>query len=702
MRFRFIKTLKFLLIFTLVASNALLGFPMDYFIGKLNESKIVDNLYRAFNNHEVVDRGGITIPTILKEALAADVAIEQTIATTDTLQNNTSPTVVFISDQVGYVFYVDTDGNDLAGADCRYMKTEDGGDTWSPTDGTLVDSVNTTDCLRVAVWYDQWTPGDTTGTYIHIATIDSGVDDVYYTQLNTANDQLSTTVLATTQGANTFTAALNLHAITKGTDGNLYMAASETSDRWIVRCTEYGEASPYCTNAGDWTEITNPYDLADDWPLLLPLAGGSIMTIRMDLSGNDYDYNIWNGSVWSGWNTIDTTSGENGTYDGHFGATVDKTTNDIYFVYVTDNGTLGTDDDIRTAIYSGGAWDTTNPADVLTNDSKGITNAKIALDQNTDDVYVVYSARTTPGTAATANVYWKKSTDGMASWGDENQLNDTADNIYGGGNVNIMSDERIYATWKRVSLDDLYGDTVADPPAPTLSISQPSGDDTVTAGQSFDITYILADSDDEVTAAFYYDADIDMSGGTAITSDSCASAPKTEVTCAWDTTDVTPGDYYVYGITDDGVNDPVSAISPGVITINAAAAVSIVLLAPPGEVSYGYVLLNTEKEGDVAETIQNTGDLAAVINIKTSDGVGTGATWIADTVNSTQDHYIHSFSTTSPATWQILDVAGSPEIASSTMDVGATLDIYLKIKTPQTVSDYNTKTITITLVAEAP
>jgi lipopolysaccharide export system protein LptA len=381
----------------------------------------------------------------------AEVAIDTSLTNVDGSALNSSPTVVFVSDQVGYAFYVDN------GDVCSYRKTTNGATSWGAT--VQVDSVNGADCIRIAVWYDQWTPGDRTGTKIHIATIDSGADDVYYTELDTSSDTLSTTVLATTQGA-TLQAATNLHSITKGTDGVLYMAVNDAGDSWIVSC------STGCTTATNWAEITNPYDADNDWPLLMPLPSGAIMSLRMDISGNDYDYNVWDGASWSGWNTIvstATTTGENGTYLGHFGATVNRQTNDIYFVGVVNNGiALGTDDGIRTAVYHNGSW--TAKTDVLTNDTKGLTNAKISLDENTGDLYAVYSGRTTPGTANTGNVYYKRSTDGMGSWGAQTQVNVGADDIYGGGNVNIMSNERIYATWKRVVTvtDDLYGNTVAD------------------------------------------------------------------------------------------------------------------------------------------------------------------------------------------------------------------------------------------------
>ncbi|MDO8942828.1 MAG: hypothetical protein Q7U75_06565, partial [Desulfobacterales bacterium] len=90
---------------------------------------------------------------------------------------------------------------------------------------------------------------------------------------------------------------------------------------------------------------------------------------------------------------------------------------------------------------------------------------------------------------------------------------------------------------------------------PTLSIAAPNGvDDVVTVGASYNITYSLADSDNVVTAAFYYDTNSAMVGGTAITGACATAAEGTSVTCAWNTTGVPTGSYYIYGMTNDGVN----------------------------------------------------------------------------------------------------------------------------------------------------
>ncbi|RJQ47980.1 MAG: hypothetical protein C4538_04500, partial [Nitrospiraceae bacterium] len=89
---------------------------------------------------------------------------------------------------------------------------------------------------------------------------------------------------------------------------------------------------------------------------------------------------------------------------------------------------------------------------------------------------------------------------------------------------------------------------------PTISVSEPNGtDDTVVVGDTYNIKYTLTDPniDDTVTAAFYYDNDNTGYNGNPI-SGACAAAPEgTDVTCTWNTLGMTPGSYFIYGITSD-------------------------------------------------------------------------------------------------------------------------------------------------------
>jgi len=122
---------------------------------------------------------------------------------------------------------------------------------------------------------------------------------------------------------------------------------------------------------------------------------------------------------------------------------------------------------------------------------------------------------------------------------------------------------------------DEYTGAVSNSP-PTITVNDPDGtSDTVTVGDNYSIDYDLADSDDTVTVAFYYDSDSSGLNGTAISGACATAAEGTGVTCSWDTTGMTPGSYYVYGVTNDGTNPDVTDYSPGQITINAASGVNL-------------------------------------------------------------------------------------------------------------------------------
>ncbi|HEY1074794.1 MAG TPA: SBBP repeat-containing protein [Patescibacteria group bacterium] len=95
----------------------------------------------------------------------------------------------------------------------------------------------------------------------------------------------------------------------------------------------------------------------------------------------------------------------------------------------------------------------------------------------------------------------------------------------------------------------------------TLAIHDPDGiNDTVNQETnccaSYQIRYSLNDPEETVTAAFYYATTATTTGGTAITTSNCAAAPEgTFSSCLWRIpTNLSPGKYYIYGITTDVPN----------------------------------------------------------------------------------------------------------------------------------------------------
>ncbi len=386
--------------------------------------------------------------------------IDKAVFTTAGAHLGNSPTTVFTSDQTGYTFYIDQS------VSASYRKTTDGGTTWGAP--VVVDYQN--DLVNIAVWYDQWTPGDTTGTNIHIMTMDSGNDDLWYIRLDTSSDTLTTAVSTVAQSAQGGTLdASNQASVTKATNGTLYMATIDNSDVYAVEC------SATCTTQANWTENgTLGLTAAAGGITLVPLASGDIMAIARDRSANTIisrtmtdSTNTWNATV-----TIDATNAENTTYLSQIGVSLNKTDNTIYLAVSDDSSTLGTDDDVRFYTYASSTW--TTRTDVITNTSRGVTDVKVAWDSTNDDIYAVYTVRTTSGTASTGTVYYKVSTDNGVSWGGEQgPVSVVSGDLYG-ARVNIMSDQRIYLTYFDNTTTTFAGATLFDitlPVSPTIGKS---------------------------------------------------------------------------------------------------------------------------------------------------------------------------------------------------------------------------------------
>lgn len=386
-------------------------------------------------------------------AEAAVVTIDATVSLTVAEHLFAGSQTVFTSDQIGYKFYVDAIGS------CVYSKTTNGGTSW----GAAVTVDSKTTCTAIAVWYDGWTPG-LTSTFIHISTmdVDAGNDELWYNRLDTLSDTLllgttPVSVVSNTAQAPTYVAGTNEQTISVGTDGVVYVAASDAIDSFIVKCTSS------CGTVTNWTEAGAAFmDLANDWNVLMPLFSGNMLLINRDISADDIRTRVWNGTSWSGsWIAVDSNAIESATYDVGMAATQDHDSGDIYLVYGADHDSYTVfDHDVRSAKYVSGSW--TGTTNIFTNSTRGLTGVAVSFDMNTDTIYAAYGLRTTPATVTTGNVYYATSTSALSTWSPERgPVNTVAGDIYG-IDLNIMSDERIYATWEDPAPDDIFGETIAD------------------------------------------------------------------------------------------------------------------------------------------------------------------------------------------------------------------------------------------------
>ncbi len=388
-------------------------------------------------------------------AADADIVIEASINTAN-LRHKNKKNMVFTTDQIGYAFWTETT------TQCHYSKTTDGGATWSGSTSVST-TLDATGCL---IWYDRWTPGDVTGNYIHILIADNGNDEFYYERIDTANSdtQMGEIDITTTNG----TALTNTdgYTFTKGTDGYLYAAytTSQTGFSEILRCTGS------CDSAGNWSAMTDNFDDAQrDWIQMTPLLGGKILLVRQDISADDIDYDVLTSTTWAGFVDIDTDVVESSDPSViNFGVVTRLDTGYVYLTYIPNQATDDTSE-VRTQIYDGSSW--TAKTDCLADTEPSTTEMVIftdpAIDIETGDIYCAY---TYGDTNAVQNIYYKKSTDGMTTWGSQAQLNTshTGDDIKH-LQLNGVSGERIYFNYLFNSTTDTReGATVVDlvPPPP--------------------------------------------------------------------------------------------------------------------------------------------------------------------------------------------------------------------------------------------
>jgi len=147
--------------------------------------------------------------------------------------------VVETPNKVIYAFFIDGFNSDAS-----YSKSLDGGMTW----GSPV-SIKAGTCVQISVWYDRWSGID--ADLIHVVYSDSGNDDVFYQNIDTANSDTISSEHTVFTGAST--ANGGALSISKMRGGNLIVVGS------IDAATEI--FSRKSTDVGvNWSDITAGYE----------------------------------------------------------------------------------------------------------------------------------------------------------------------------------------------------------------------------------------------------------------------------------------------------------------------------------------------------------------------------------------------------------------------------------------------------------
>ena len=134
-----------------------------------------------------------------------------------------------------------------------------------------------------------------------------------------------------------------------------------------------------------------------------------------------------------------------------------------------------------------------------------------------------------------------------------------------------------------------------------------------------------------------------------------------------------------------------------------AAAVYSVFITSGGNIAFGSVPLNTATttaSNGYTQTAQNDGNATVKFSVKATNATD-GTSWTLDT-NPGSDIYKMEISTTSGATYMTLPAPDTYLVASSSVAVGNVVDLDFRLTTPSASSDYQQKSITITVQAVAP
>ncbi len=138
------------------------------------------------------------------------------------------------------------------------------------------------------------------------------------------------------------------------------------------------------------------------------------------------------------------------------------------------------------------------------------------------------------------------------------------------------------------------------------------------------------------------------------------------------------------------------------IDYNPAPSITI---TTDSSVAFGILALSMEEDTtatgiDDTEIIQNNGSATENFNIKTSNAIG-GTTWTVGT-SAGSDIFVMSFSTNDGGAWEILNTTDTYETLATSVAVSGTVDLDLKIGLPTATTDYQQKSITITVQAVIP
>jgi hypothetical protein len=343
----------------------------------------------------------------------ADTTVEAAAANSvDTANGLWGP--YWVDGNVGAILFLDTSNNPNA------RKTTTGGTTWENAVEAAAEIAHHMGCV-----FDREVAGDT-GTLAHCAWLDSGNNRIRYRAFDISANTWGTVRTVATGVAENLFLALNGIVVTKARSGRIVVG-------WSNGETAFGSAETVDGGA-NWTAITSIFETggagdAGRHAYCNTDDDADVAVVFIDADATEMSIKVHDDSA----DTVTETLIASGfvdpgspTHRTHFSTTTRLSDGHVLVAAWTQEDNVAAD--ILTfdlLIDSVAAPTVTAKTNILTNTGEG-GNVGIFVDQLTDHVYAAYSRGGT--WASTTTIYYKKSIDGMATWGSETAMSaDAAD-----------------------------------------------------------------------------------------------------------------------------------------------------------------------------------------------------------------------------------------------------------------------------------
>ncbi|MBI5414589.1 S8 family serine peptidase, partial [Candidatus Peregrinibacteria bacterium] len=204
--------------------------------------------------------------------------------------------------------------------------------------------------------------------------------------------------------------------------------------------------------------------------------------------------------------------------------------------------------------------------------------------------------------------------------------------------------------------------------SPTLTILEPDGVNDI-SDKNYTIRWTDEDADNNANIFLYYDTNNSGNDGMPINLTALHEDDEID-SYLWDTSGVPEGQYYVYGIINDGVNPPVISYSTGAVTIDHNEIPTLTILEPDGVsdiADTNYTVTWTDEDPD------NNASIFLYYDTNNSGNDGMPINLVALPEDDEMDSYVWDTSTLTPGEYYVYGViddgVNSPVVSYSSGNV---------------------------------